>query len=227
MFERNKTAAAVAAAAENTRLSSELGLQKLSNFGLVALLRKACRTAGCPDDFEVFKLPEFLVAVTARMHELELQNASQAALLQSKLFNLDLSESSVVVCPMPADQLEAGHAIYAHLRSVLPAHVKCLVHADNISIYDLDADDMRHAGWVAATVAAEWRESGKPDPHGDGYNIERAELCKGHLTDDQLANEMYLYDHRNGLESIGYLTAAKARIRWLSRKLAAAVGGVK
>jgi hypothetical protein len=41
----------------------------------------------------------------------------------------------------------------------------------------------------------------------------------GHRTDDELANAVYLYDHRSGLESIGLLTAAKERIRWLSRRL--------
>lgn len=72
-----------------------------------------------------------------------------------------------------------------------------------------------------STPAAKWRENGEPDPHGQHYDCERAKLAKGHLTDDELANALFLCDHRTSLESIGYLTAAKERIRWLSRKLCA------
>lgn len=63
------------------------------------------------------------------------------------------------------------------------------------------------------TPAARWRENGEPDPHGDRYNGERSALCRGDVTDDELANEVYLYPN------IGNLTAAKERIRWLSRRL--------
>lgn len=188
-------------------------------------LKAACAAAGCPEGFDVHKLPEFLVAVTARMHELELQNAAQAVLLKERLMKLSVSDGSVVVCVMPSDQIEAGTAIFAHLRSVLPDSVKCLVHADNVNIYSLDAEQMRRSGWVSATVAAKWRETGKSDPHGELYNCERAEILMGHLTDDEFANELFLYDHRGGLHSLSYLQAAKDRIRWLSRKLAAVVGG--
>lgn len=72
---------------------------------------------------------------------------------------------------------------------------------------------------TATTPAAKWRKNGEADPHGDKYDCERAKLAKGDLTDDELANGMYLYDHRNGFESIFWLTAGKERIRWLSRKL--------
>jgi|GEM_PF-827209 hypothetical protein len=63
------------------------------------------------------------------------------------------------------------------------------------------------------TPAARWREAGEPDPHDGKYEGERASLCKGDMTDDELANEVYLDPN------IGNLTAAKERIRWLSRKL--------
>lgn len=69
-----------------------------------------------------------------------------------------------------------------------------------------------------ATPAAKWRQNGEPDPHGDAYECERAKLCKGHLTDDELANAVFLHCHGD----IGTLTAAKERIRWLSRSLLAA-----
>lgn len=69
------------------------------------------------------------------------------------------------------------------------------------------------------TPAAHWREKGEPDPHGTRYACERAALLYGNLTDDEVANAVYLCDHRSSFASIGYLTAAKDRIRWLSRAL--------
>lgn len=72
-----------------------------------------------------------------------------------------------------------------------------------------------------STPASRWAERGEPDPHGTTYDCERAALAHGQLTDDELANAVYLCDHRTSLESPGYLMAAKDRIRWLSRRLAA------
>jgi len=85
---------------------------------------------------------------------------------------------------------------------------------------------------AAATPAAQWREKGDPDPHGDRYDCERAALAMGKLTDDELANGVFLHgDGTHGrppLElviagkahmPIAWLTAAKDRIRWLSRAL--------
>ena len=72
------------------------------------------------------------------------------------------------------------------------------------------------------TPGAVWRENGEDDPHGDKYSCPRSALPKGNLTDDELANGMFICDHRTSLESIGWLTAGKERIRWLSRRLAAA-----
>jgi hypothetical protein len=74
----------------------------------------------------------------------------------------------------------------------------------------------------ATTPGARWRAEGEPDPHGNRYDCERASLPLGNMTDDELANQLYLCDHRRSLASIGLLTAAKDRIRWLSRALAAA-----
>ena len=69
------------------------------------------------------------------------------------------------------------------------------------------------------TPSSRWRESGNEDPHGhtDYYDGERANLCKGDLTDDELANEVYMKP------DIGNLIAAKERIRWLSRALEKAI----
>jgi len=80
------------------------------------------------------------------------------------------------------------------------------------------------------TPAAEWREAGQDDPHGDRYSCEREALALGHLSDDQLANAVFAHNHREldlaavmsgEPSSITLLTAAKQRIRWLSRKLVA------
>lgn len=83
------------------------------------------------------------------------------------------------------------------------------------------------------TPAASWREQGEPDPHGTRYACERAALAMGDMTDDQLANAVYI--HGNNMPAlqdvlqgrakmpIEYLTAAKDRIRWLSRALEASL----
>lgn len=76
-----------------------------------------------------------------------------------------------------------------------------------------ERDDAR----AKRTPAAQWRVDGKPDPFVDYLDHERAWLCRGDLTDDVLANAVFLEP------SIGYLTAAKERIRWLSRHLLAAI----
>lgn len=84
---------------------------------------------------------------------------------------------------------------------------------------------------VAKTPAAQWREKGEPDPHGTDYDGERAALTLGKLTDDELANGVFLNaDQPMNIERIlardpeyhppiVWLTAAKERIRWLSRAL--------
>ena len=85
---------------------------------------------------------------------------------------------------------------------------------------------------AAATPGAQWRAEGDGDPHGKAYDCERAALCMGYLSDDELANAAFLnYDVRPPLQDIiagrahspiAYMTAVKDRIRWLSRKLAEA-----
>jgi len=82
---------------------------------------------------------------------------------------------------------------------------------------------------VARTPAARWAANGEPDPHGDSYDCERADLTMGNLTDDELANAAFMnYDSRPSIEDImagkahmpiAYMTAVKERIRWLSRAL--------
>lgn len=83
------------------------------------------------------------------------------------------------------------------------------------------------------TPGAEWRERGDADPFGTRYNCERAALTMGDMTDDHLANAVYMHgDTRPSLQDvlqgkarmpIEYLSAAKDRIRWLSRALEASL----
>ena len=91
---------------------------------------------------------------------------------------------------------------------------------------------IRRASQAApATPDAKWRKDGEPDPHGTRYDRDRASLAMGDLTDDELANAVFMYgndtpDMREVIAGtakmpIVYLTAAKDRIRWLSRQLAA------
>ncbi|MHD0644202.1 hypothetical protein ACYPKM_01030 [Pseudomonas aeruginosa] len=83
----------------------------------------------------------------------------------------------------------------------------------------------------ATTPSSSWKANGQRDPHGDRYNCERANLALGHLTDDELANAVFMganepLDVRRMMAEdpdyyapMALLTAAKDRIRWLSRAL--------
>jgi hypothetical protein len=78
------------------------------------------------------------------------------------------------------------------------------------------------------TPAADWREDGEKDPHPWYAGKRREDLALGDLTDDQMANAVFLYADRQPDISaviagtakmpIVYTTAAKDRIRWLSRQ---------
>lgn len=84
------------------------------------------------------------------------------------------------------------------------------------------------AAIAAPTPGAKWREEGQPDPFGNRYDFPRDTLHMGGMTDDELANAVFLYGNRSfpSLEEINagvkppivWLTAAKDRIRWLSRR---------
>lgn len=74
--------------------------------------------------------------------------------------------------------------------------------------------------WLS-TDAAKWRVRGEEDPHGDIYTRGRETLCGGHLTDDELANAVYLEP------DIATLTSAKERLRWLSRRCVALEAALK
>ncbi len=81
------------------------------------------------------------------------------------------------------------------------------------------------------TPSSRWAANGEPDPHGSRYDCERAALVMGDLSDDELANAVFLHGNEQpsvaqivagAMLPIAYLTAAKDRIRWLSRALVAA-----
>lgn len=86
----------------------------------------------------------------------------------------------------------------------------------------------------AGTPSSRWSVSGESDPHGSRYDCERISLAMGWLTDDELANAVFLHGNEQPLIGdlvsgkaflpIAYLTAAKDRIRWLSRALMSANG---
>lgn len=88
------------------------------------------------------------------------------------------------------------------------------------------------------TPSSRWFLEGREDTFPNLINKERGDLCLGDHTDDELANEVFLYGdmssddkHRAIMSgrpsSIVYLTAGKERIRWLSRHLEASLGNEK
>lgn len=132
---------------------------------------------------------------------------------------------------MTNDKMTVAEALEAALRwidavpsdTVLPA----------MPGFDRDlADNALQDAQGAATPANRWAAAGEPDPHGKRYDCPREALMLGSMTDDELANEVYMWgDHKPSLDdlltgkaksSMTYLTAAKDRIRWLSRQLAKA-----
>jgi len=82
---------------------------------------------------------------------------------------------------------------------------------------------------TTSTPSSHWHAAGDKDPHGGHYDQERAKLTLGKMTDDELANAVFLYGNQKPRVDdilagtahmpIVYLQAAKERIRWLSRAL--------
>lgn len=83
---------------------------------------------------------------------------------------------------------------------------------------------------IGDTPAASWIVNGEPDPHEGQYTGKlRKDLAMGDMTDDELANAIFMNYNiipsvndlisGKGVMPIAYMTAGKDRIRWLSRKL--------
>lgn len=78
-----------------------------------------------------------------------------------------------------------------------------------------------------------WRDLGMSDPHNEHYDHtkKREDLAMGHLSDDMIAYGAFMYYNApldveriiardpNYFSPIGWMTAAKERLRWLSRRL--------
>lgn len=74
---------------------------------------------------------------------------------------------------------------------------------------------------LAWTPPSDWFLKGDEDPHYDLYNKERSHIACGGMTDDTIANALFMGGDSSmrGFSSISILTAGKERIRWLSRSL--------
>lgn len=80
-----------------------------------------------------------------------------------------------------------------------------------------------------------WLAKGLDDPHAVYASLSREELIMADLSDDELANKVFMETGVSRLEEAGrimrgeptslmMLAAAKERIRWLSRQLAITQG---
>lgn len=79
------------------------------------------------------------------------------------------------------------------------------------------------------TPASRRSLTGEEDPFANYLDKERADLAMGHMTDDAIANAIFMnYDifpsvqdliAGKGIMPIAYMTGGKERIRWLSRQV--------
>jgi hypothetical protein len=125
----------------------------------------------------------------------------------------------------------------AMLRAVfiLPKHT-LTGDGDTKNIYRamLEAAPLADSG---STPSSHWKVTGEKDPHAGHYDGERSQLSLGNMTDDELANAVFMHGNEypkmddviagKAKMPIVYLTAAKDRIRWLSRALERAIEALK
>lgn len=62
-----------------------------------------------------------------------------------------------------------------------------------------------------------WSEEAKEDPHGDHYHGDIVDIAMGDMPDVFIATQIESRITMSGVSSTVYLTAAKERLRWLSR----------
>lgn len=77
--------------------------------------------------------------------------------------------------------------------------------------------EIKEAFTITRTPAAQWRVDGEPDPFDGRFDGDLSVCCMGDKDDLTIARE--LRDCWGKMLSIGALTAAKERIRWLSRRI--------
>lgn len=86
-----------------------------------------------------------------------------------------------------------------------------------------------------STPSSRWKEAGEEDVHGKTYDCERAQLCMGDKTDDEMAYDVYIHGNATLTTAqlmagepmaLAYLTGARDRIRWLSRSLEKALAAL-
>lgn len=126
---------------------------------------------------------------------------------------MDIQEERLIL----ADKLGRGHFIYIRVMKAFDQL------EDELRAYE--ALKLAHTG----TPSSLWAANGEPDPHCKQYECERSKLILGKLTDDAIANGVFMnYDAPLDLAGIlngtahspiAWVTAAKDRIRWLSRSL--------
>lgn len=96
--------------------------------------------------------------------------------------------------------------------------VLCADEPENCNDVDMLAiKTIRAALLASSTPSSNWRKNGEPDPHGARFDCERAKLMGGDLTDDELANAVFMDP------ATPNIMAAQERIRWLSRQLESAL----
>ncbi|MDN7658483.1 hypothetical protein [Burkholderia cenocepacia] len=153
---------------------------------------------------------------------------------------LDLNKTEVLAAS-PVEQHEAAPALsrqdifdkFSFLEGLVSQSTYVSIAETAVAIYENASKaaqpEQPAADERAATPSAKWRVDGEPDPHGTRYDCERAALTLGTLTDDELANAVFMHGNERppiqdviagtAFMPIVYLTAAKERIRWLSRAL--------
>jgi len=129
-----------------------------------------------------------------------------------------------------AEEEEAGEQDY---RVVYMSPFGAVIHSrrskDGVTVSDISDEVIERFQAAHGTPSARWRRLNDPDPHDQRYDIERSQLAMGNCSDDEIANGVYLYGNstptpmeiitKKAKMPIVYLTAAKDRIRWLSRRL--------
>ena len=136
-------------------------------------------------------------------------------------------DEELAACRVAVENCEVFRARIAELEARI-VWLECEAQVNAAPVSEAKAQGVVMPEHETSTPSSKWASAGEPDPHGKTYDCERAELSMGEYTDDELANAVFMHDHRSfdiaatmrgEPGSIVLLTAAKERIRWLSRSL--------